>query len=109
MRERIIEILESDPAIEKVLDFKSSILNIGSYHVKCEVEFNGSGLLKEIYRNQQMKNGYQKVQNDYEEFNKFCVEFTDRIPRLIGTRIDKIERKIQKEMPEIKHLDIELN
>src|SRR3989344_8842696 len=47
MKERVIEILTADPAIEKVLDFKSSILDVHHYQVKCEVEFNGSALMRE--------------------------------------------------------------
>lgn len=108
-RERIIEILEADPSIEKVLDFKSSILDIGKYRIKCEVEFNGSALLRKLYRKGELKEEYELIKDDYEEFVKFCAEYIDRAPRLIGERIDDIEKKIKKEVPEIKHIDIEIN
>ena len=108
-RERIIEILEADPSIEKVLDFKSSILDIGKYRIKCEVEFNGSALLRKIYKKGELREEYDTVKNDYEEFVKFCAEYIDRAPRLIGERIDDIEKRIKKEVPEIKHIDIEIN
>ena len=108
-RERIIEILEADPSIEKVIDFKSSILDIGKYRIKCEVEFNGSALLRKLYKKGELKEEYETVRNDYNEFIKFCAEYIDRAPRLIGERIDDIERRIKKEVPEIKHIDIEIN
>ncbi len=108
-RERIIEILEADPAIDRVIDFKSSVLDIGKYHMKCEVEFNGSALMKEIVENADLKGEFQDIQGDYAEFLRFLVAYVGRIPRLMGSRIDHIEKRIQKEFPEIKHIDIEIN
>jgi len=37
------------------------------------------------------------------------VDYVDRVPRLIGSHIDKIEKRIQQEIPAIKHIDIEIN
>ena len=109
MKERVIEILTADPAIEKVLDFKSSILDVHHYQVKCEVEFNGSALMKEVTKNGFIKEEYESVKDDYQEFVRFIVDYADRVPRLIGTRIDEIEKRIKSELPLIKHIDIEIN
>lgn len=109
VKKKIIKILEADPSIEKVIDFKSAILDIGRFRVKCEVEFNGTGLLKEIYKDDFLKQEYELVKKDYGEFAKFCADYVDRVPRLIGNKIDEIEKKVQKQVPEIKHLDIEIN
>lgn len=109
LRKKIIKIMESDPTIEKVLDFKSSVLDVGSYQIKCEVEFHGPALMKTFQRSKMLKAEYARVKDDYREFVKFFVEYTDRVPRLIGNRIDEIEKKIQKEVPSVKHIDIEIN
>lgn len=109
LKEDIIELLESDPAVEKVTDFKSTILDIGVYRVKCEIEFNGYILLKEIYRDQGLREQYDEVKEDFEEFKKFCVDFADRIPRLVGKKIDEIEKKLRAENPHVKYIDIEIN
>lgn len=108
-KERIIEILEAEPTIEKVLDFKSSVLDVNQYQIKCEVEFNGPALIRRVYKNEIIKSEYEIIKNDYGEFTKFLVDYIDKVPRLIGSQIDEIERKIQKEIPEIKHIDIEIN
>ncbi len=107
--ERVIEILESDPAIEKVLDFKSTIIDIGKYHIKCEVEINGSALMHKMYRKNALKNEFEKIDGEYDEFLRFCVDYADRVPRMIGTRIDDVEKKIMDEIPEVRHIDIEVN
>ncbi|MBI5147785.1 MAG: cation diffusion facilitator family transporter [Parcubacteria group bacterium] len=109
LKEKIVEIMEGDPAIEKVLDFKSAVLDIGSYRVKCEIEFNGPALMKEIRKNKILKNEYKIIQNDYDEFVKFCVDYADLIPRLMGKRIDEIEKKIKEAVPGVRHVDIEIN
>jgi zinc transporter 9 len=108
-KEQIIEILTADPTIDRVIDFKSSVLNIGTYHIKCEVEFNGSALMSEIVENADLREEYENVRNDYSEFLKHLVGYVGRVPRLMGTRIDEIERRVQEEIPEIKHIDIEIN
>lgn len=108
LEERVIEILEAEPTIEKVIDFKSETLDVNKYRIKCEVEFNSSVLLNTIYKNG-FKQIYEEISEDYEEFLKFCVDHTDRVPRLIGNKIDEIEKTIKTKHPSIRHIDIEIN
>ncbi|MFA7208706.1 MAG: cation diffusion facilitator family transporter [Parcubacteria group bacterium] len=109
LKKAVLKILAKEPAIEKVIDFKSSVLDYGKYRIKCEVEFNGPALMKEAYRDGVLKDEYEYIKDDYEEFLRFCVDYIDRVPRLIGNKIDKIEKKIQQKVPEIIHVDIEIN
>lgn len=109
LQEEVVELLEADPAIEKVVDFKSTVLGWGVYRIKCEVEFNGGVLLREAYRRGRMRAEYEEIRSDYEAFKKFCAEYADRIPRLIGKKIDEIEKRIREKHPTIRHIDIELN
>jgi len=109
IKEEIIKLLEAEPSIEKIIDFKSSILDIGKYRIKCEIEFNGSALMKELTRKNFLREEYKLIKDDYEEFLKFCVDYMDRAPRLVGNKINEIEKKIQEAVPEIVHIDIEIN
>lgn len=109
IREEVIAFMEAEPAIEKVINFKSSALGLGVYRIKCEVEFNGPTLLKKSFRGQSLRSQYEKVTGDFEEFKKFSVEYADRIPRLIGKKVDDIEMKIREKFPMIYEIDIEIN
>ncbi|RJQ23143.1 cation diffusion facilitator family transporter [Candidatus Parcubacteria bacterium] len=109
IEEEIVELLEKDPAIEKVIDFKSMVLDVGIYRVKCEIEFNGNALLKELSQSYPLREAYEDVKGDYEEFKKFVADYADRVPRLVGKRIDEIEKQIEAKYPSIRHIDIELN
>lgn len=109
MAEEVKEILLADPAIEKIYDFKSAIFDADKYLVKCDVEFNASALMKDMNKYHFLANEYEEVQGDPEEFNKFCVEYLDRVPRLVGSKIDDIEKKIKERFPQIVFIDIEIN
>jgi len=109
LQDRIVRLLESDPAIDSVIDFKSTVLDIGIYRIKCSIEFNGSALLAEVYRNTSLQEQYNEVKNDFEEFKKFCVNYADRVPRLVGKKIDEIETRIRTENQGVKYIDIEVN
>ncbi len=109
LKDEIIELLVADPAIEKVIDFKSAVLDIGVYRIKCEIEMNGPALLKEAYQHASLKDEFDKVHGDFEEFKRFCVNYADRIPRLIGKHIDKVEAKLMRKFPAVRHIDIEIN
>lgn len=109
MQKRIIEILEAEAAIEKVIDFKSSTLDFKKYRIKCEIEFHGPALMKAMHRSGSLRQEYEDIRDDYDEFIRFCVDYVDRVPRLMGSKIDMIEKKIQKEFPEVIHVDIEIN
>jgi len=105
----IVRKLGKDPMIEKVIDFKSSILDIDNYRIKCEVEINGSVLFQEAFKKKELKAQHKNIKDDYDEFVKFCADYADQIPRIIGKRIDLLEREIKEEIPNVKHIDIEIN
>lgn len=109
VKDRIIEMLLEDPMIERVYDFKSSIVELGKYRAKCEVEVNGTALFKELSNGEMFKDDYEAVKNDYSDFLRYIVDYTDRVPRVIGSRIDELEARIKKEIPAVRHIDIEIN
>lgn len=109
LQEEVIALLEADPAIEKVIDFKSTIMGWGVYRIKCEVEFNGGALLRAASGRSSMQEQFEEIEDDVEEFKRFLADYADRIPRLMGKKIDEIEKRIREKHPSIRHIDIEVN
>jgi solute carrier family 30 (zinc transporter), member 9 len=109
VREEIVEALEADPCIEKIIEFKSVAIDIGKYRIFATVEWNGSPLYEEIYEAGDLKLEYDEVKDDFKKFAKLMFRTTDRIPRLVGTHIDMIEKNITEKFPEIAYVDIEIN
>lgn len=109
VRRRIVKVLEADPIIEKVIDFKSSTLGLDQYAVKCEIEINGSAVFREMREREFVSDRFEDMGESEDDFVRFCVEYADRIPRVIGEHINRVEAKVQKAFPAVTHLDIELN
>ncbi|NVN97018.1 cation diffusion facilitator family transporter [Candidatus Nomurabacteria bacterium] len=107
--EEIIELLLEDPCIEHVSEFKSVAIDINKYRIYTTVEWNGSPLYEEIYEAGDLKEEFDEIKNDFKKFTKLMFKTTDRIPRLVGTRIDEIEKKIKEKFPEVLYVDIEIN
>jgi len=109
IKKEIIEELEKDPCIERVVEFKSAAVDIGKYRIFITVEWNGSPLYEEIYEAGDLKEEFKSIKNDFKEFTKLMLKTTDRIPRLLGSRIDIIEKNIVEKFPQIAYVDIEIN
>jgi zinc transporter 9 len=109
IEETVMDILNADPTIEKILDFKSAVLDVDKYLFKCDVEFNASALMKELNQHHFLENEYKDVKESYANFMKFSVDYLDRVPRLVGKRIDEIEKKIRAKVPQAVFIDIEIN
>ena len=107
--ELIISILNSDPTVENVLDFKSAILDVDKYLIKCDIEFNASSLITELSKHHFLENEYEEARESYENFMKFSVDYMDRVPRLVGRKIDDLEKKIRAKVPQAVFIDIEIN
>ena len=107
--EEITELLLEDPCIENISEFKSVAVDINKYRIYTTVEWNGTPLYEEIYEAGDLKEEFDKIKNSFPEFTKLMFKTTDRIPRLVGTRIDEIEKRIKEKFPEVLYVDIEIN
>ena len=109
VKDEIIDLLENDKHIDKVIDFKSEVLDIGKYYIKCEIEFNGYAIVDEIFKTSDMHENYENVKDDYEEFKKFVIYQTNQVPRMVGRFIDNLEKEIKVKFPKVEHIDLEIN
>jgi zinc transporter 9 len=109
LQKEIIEFIEEQDSVDKVLDFKSSILDIGNYHITCAIEWNTTGILNDIKRDETLREIHERVAEDFTEFKRLLVDEAERIPRLIGREIDAIESRIKERFPSVAHIDIEIN
>ncbi|MEI6316552.1 MAG: cation diffusion facilitator family transporter [bacterium] len=107
--EEITEFLMEDPCIETVSEFKSVAIDINKYRIYTTVEWNGSHLYEEIYEKGDLREEFDTIKDDFSEFTKLMFKTTDRIPRLVGSHIDKIEKKVTERFPQIAYIDIEIN
>lgn len=105
----IVDFLLKDPCIEHIIEFKSSAVDVGKYRIFATVEWNGSPLYEEIYEEGDLKEEFDEVKDDFGKFAKLMFRTTDRIPRLVGNHIDKIEKAMREKFPQVSYVDIEIN
>lgn len=108
-QEDIVEFLLKDPCIEQILEFKSTAVDVGQYRIFATVEWNGSPLYAEIYDEGDLREEFDEIKDDFSEFAKLMFKTTDRIPRLVGNHIDKIEKQMREKFPQVAYVDIEIN
>jgi len=109
IKDDIIDFLESSEFIEKVVDFKSEMLDDKTYIIKCEIEFNGAALTKELNQNGIFEKEYEDVKEDYTDFLKFCAYYANLVPRVMGQKINMLEKSLKEEFPNVKYIDMEIN
>ncbi|MFH1131711.1 MAG: cation diffusion facilitator family transporter [Pseudomonadota bacterium] len=103
-REKVFKVLRDNPAVEAVYDFKSRLLSVDKYQVKMEVEFEGHAIARNL--NSLIAKAYPQI-TTYEQFQKFCEDFADKVIEALGDEIDRIEEQIRQQVPAVKHVDIE--
>ncbi|MEK7588924.1 MAG: cation diffusion facilitator family transporter [Patescibacteria group bacterium] len=109
VKEEILELMLTDPCIEQITEFKSVAIDVGKYRIFATVEWNGTPLYEEIYDDGDLKEEFENIKDDFSEFAKLIFRTTDRVPRLVGTHIDIIEKNIIEKFPQISYVDIEIN
>lgn len=108
IRKKIFTILLHEKVVDEVHDFKTVMLATDGYRVKAEIEVNGEYLANRIFDSREFKREYEEIKS-YQDFVKFCSDFSDEVVRTLGTEINCLEEKIEKEVPTVRHIDIETN
>lgn len=108
IKKRIYTILHNQKIVEEVHDFKTVMIATDGYRVKAEVEINGQHLANRIIDSHNFKREYEGIK-DYQDFIKFCCDYSDAVVRTLGSEIDVLEKEIEKQEPAVKHIDLEPN
>jgi len=104
VRERIHEIVASNPVIEHIARLRTRVLDTESFRVAADVDFDGEVLAR--WLEDDLRAAYAKITN-YEEFREFAALYAERIVDRLGDEVDVIEAAIQSEFPKARYLDIE--
>ena len=104
IREGLLSLIQDDPIVEAVYDFKSRTLSVDRYSVKMEVEFEGREIAKKLEA--LLREAYPTI-DSYERFEAFCEGFADRVVDTLGDEVDRLEAEIRTKFPRVHHVDIE--
>lgn len=108
IKKKIFTILHNQKIVEEIHDFKTVMIATDGYRVKAELEINGQHLAKIIMASHSFRQEYEEI-GDYQDFVKFCCDYSDAVVRTLGSEIDSLEKEIESQEPAVKHIDLEPN
>ncbi|KAL1447923.1 hypothetical protein WDU94_005442 [Cyamophila willieti] len=108
--DRINAELESDVMIRAIYDVKGIQMGNSLVRYKAEVDFDGRELTRSYLDQQDLNLMLEEVQSmkTIDELEAFLLKHSENIVDMVGGEIDRIEMKLRKKYPEIRHVDLEV-
>lgn len=103
LKEEVREALQEMPLVEDIKDIRMIVLTPESHRIRAEVEINGYLLVKDM--EDTLRDEYEEIKT-FGDFLQFCSSFANRITRIVGSRIDGMEKQLQKRLSYLKSVDI---
>ena len=100
----IREYLESLPAIERVTSLKTAVLAPGNVRLAAEIEFHGSAFIDRVL----IERDADRIREG-EEAAPVLYETAERMVRVMGREMNRLEMQIRAKFPEISYIDLEVN
>ncbi|XP_030767481.1 zinc transporter 9 [Sitophilus oryzae] len=102
--------LERDVMIRAIHDVKG--IDMGNYLVryKAELDFDGRELTRSYLDKQDLNELLEEIKKleNIDQLEEFMLKHGENIVDLMGGEIDRIEMKLRKKHPEIRHCDLEI-
>jgi solute carrier family 30 (zinc transporter), member 9 len=103
--DRIRQVLEEDPIVEKVEDLKTLVMGSGQMRVKCEVDLYEKLVASKIQ--DALSDDARRLENG-EQPMKVLVDVVGRSVRAAANEIQRLDKKVQEVAPNAVHIDLEL-
>lgn len=102
--EAIREYLMDYPSVERVVSMKTAVMAPGSLRLALEIEFHGGIIISR----EQIERDAERIR-DGEDPAYILFETAERMVRVVGREINKLEQDLVEEFPQIHVVDLEVN
>lgn len=102
--EAIREFLQNYPSVERVVSMKTAVLAPGSLRLALEIEFHGGIIISR----DQIERDAERIREG-EDPAYLLFETAERMVRVVGREINKLEQDLIEEFPQIHVVDLEVN
>jgi len=107
---RIIEVLENDIMVRSIHDVKATEMGADTARFKAEINFDGRELTR-VHLNRLdtdiVLKEIKKI-NTRDQLESFLLDHGEQIIDVLGAQVDRIEKNIKKNSPEVRHVDLEI-
>lgn len=102
--------LESDVMVRGIHDVKGIEMGNMLIRYKAEIDFDGRELTRLYLDHQDLQSMFDQVRQmkSIDEFESFLLGHCESIIDTLGGEIDRIEVKLRKKFPQIRHCDLEI-
>lgn len=102
--------LESDVMVRGIHDVKGIDMGSSLIRYKAELDFDGRELTRLYLDHQDLQSMFEQVKQmkSIDEFESFLLRHSENIIDTLGGEIDRIEVKLRKKFPQIRHCDLEI-
>ncbi|CAG9860785.1 unnamed protein product [Phyllotreta striolata] len=108
--EKINQELEKDIMVRAIHDVKG--IDMGSYLVryKAELDFDGRELTRAYLDKMELNDLLEEIKaiDNIDKLEEFMLKHGENLVDMMGGEIDRIEMKLRKKYPEIRHCDLEI-
>jgi len=106
----INKLLENDVMIRATHDVKATDLGNNIFRYKAEVDIDGAQLTKYYLDSVDLEALLKEMQDlkTIEDAEAFFLKHGENIVDLIGGEVDRIEKQLKKNYPELRHVDLEI-
>ena len=98
-------LLERQPCVEKVHVLKTRIGGPGRVRIAAEIEFHGAALIDR----EQIRRDAEVARENLEKLTPVLVDTAERMVRIVGKEINRIERDLREEFPKVSAVELEVN
>jgi len=112
-REKVLAVLINDPVVAAVKDVKTERIGSENFRFKAEIDFKGEEIVKRLLK----KHDYHlsvmfkqvKAMQNQRDLEQFLIKYGKDVIIQAGDEVDRLEREINKKVPEAKHVDLEID
>ena len=104
--DRAMDVLRSDPTVERLLRVKAVVLGSDEVHFKAEVEFDGHEIARRCLADADLEARWAELAGP-DDLRRALVEFGDQVIEALGDEVDRLEQRLGEAVPDMTHVDLE--
>ncbi|KAJ1506146.1 hypothetical protein HMI55_002480 [Coelomomyces lativittatus] len=106
----VVSTLLTDPVVKSVHDVKSTAIGIDGARFKAEVQFDGHLVTSKYIRDLDLASQLKELKEfqTVDELEVYLLHHGQQVVDQLAEEVDRLEIKIKKSVPEVKHCDLEI-
>jgi zinc transporter 9 len=104
IEDAVVAYLKQQPSVTTVSDIKTQVVAADRFRLKAEIDYDGRHL--SVQHTGWVRDQLPELSDDA-TIEQFVADFGERMLDTLAKEVDRIEREIAREFPQLRHLDLE--